>query len=269
MSYFNRKLRPPAFSPETIIGLSVLPIFIVIMLTFGHSTAFGFIAVVEFIAAFMVLLQFMQTKNFALFYTFIFLLVVGIFMALISHFGLESKPKIMKVFSFWLLTGIVVLLILFIQRKLKWKTREILELAAMPIEDAKNGFTERPFSAGKIDCTNQSLLSFSEFLERNLIAISIRESDKYIFSLDNSYLTKIGLKKDYKNDTYVSFDLTGNVMVNFSQKDYMKYNDSFTFDQLCNSLGHLFIEFFEMHRKGKGQLVIDRINSLRLNIITE
>jgi len=41
--------------------------------------------------------------------------------------------------------------------------------------------------------------------------------------------------------------------------------DEFSFDQLCDSLGNLFIEFFEYYRRGEAYRIFDKMNALRLN----
>jgi hypothetical protein len=40
------------------------------------------------------------------------------------------------------------------------------------------------------------------------------------------------------------------------------------FDQLCTSLGQLFIEFFELYKKGEGIRVIDRMDDLKLPVLS-
>jgi len=70
------------------------------------------------------------------------------------------------------------------------------------------------------------------------------------------------LKRGYKKDTYVTFDFNGNVSVNIAKKDYQKYKEEFTFDQLCSSLGNLFIEFLELYLKGKSREIIDKLNAI-------
>ena len=73
----------------------------------------------------------------------------------------------------------------------------------------------------------------------------------------------------YADRTWVSFDEDGNVTVNISQDDYYMYREQWAFDQLCASLGNLFIDFMEQYRNGSEALIIHRMNALNLNIITE
>ncbi len=269
MAYFNRKLRPPELSTETIGGILVLPVFVLLVIFGGIKPGFSFIAAVEFLVAVMLFMQFLNTKNFYLLLLTCSLLLIAVFLTLIAIHGLDPKPRFLKGFSSVVVGSLIMIIILNYHKKLKWRSRELLELAAMPVDETKDGFTERPYSVGSIEYSPQALYSFSEFLSSNLIAVRIRDANRLVFSLDNSLGTRTGLKKNYKNDTWVSFNKEGEVMVNISHKDYMKYRDSYSFDQLCDSLGKVFIEFFELFRKGEGKRIIDRLNSLNLNVITE
>jgi len=69
----------------------------------------------------------------------------------------------------------------------------------------------------------------------------------------------------YPDTTWINFDFEGDVSVHISQKDYLDYRESLAFDQLCESLGRLFIEFAEMHQRGEGVRIIDRLDALKLS----
>ena len=45
------------------------------------------------------------------------------------------------------------------------------------------------------------------------------------------------------------------------------FQEALSFDKLCESLGHLFIEFAELHQRGEGVRIIDRMNALRISIL--
>jgi len=63
-------------------------------------------------------------------------------------------------------------------------------------------------------------------------------------------------------DTHVTFDFAGHVSVTIAKKDYQKYTEELTFDQLCSSLGSLFIEFLELYQKNQSREIIDRLNRI-------
>ena len=69
------------------------------------------------------------------------------------------------------------------------------------------------------------------------------------------------LRKTYINDTFVSFDFNGRVTVNIAKKEYDKYKEEFTFDELCTSLGSLFIEFLKLFQNSDSIRILERINN--------
>jgi hypothetical protein len=54
--------------------------------------------------------------------------------------------------------------------------------------------------------------------------------------------------------------------VHIAQKDYLDYREPLAFDQLCTSLGQVFIAFFELYNKGEGVRVIDRMDDLQIAV---
>ena len=151
------------------------------------------------------------------------------------------------------------------KRKIKWRYREVLELAARSVRSAEDGFTARPFLAGKIEAKPDELKSFAEFLLKQAIAYPIADGEKLVLVIpENLFVYLTGLKKDYRAATYVEIDVNGKMAVKISEKDYRRYQQEFTFDQLCAALGNLFADFFEMHRNGKSAEIILRMNELGL-----
>jgi hypothetical protein len=63
----------------------------------------------------------------------------------------------------------------------------------------------------------------------------------------------------YLDDTRVIFQFNGQVSAHITEKDYKKYQEELTFDQLCSSLGNMFIEFMEMFKNGEGDLILEKI----------
>ena len=78
----------------------------------------------------------------------------------------------------------------------------------------------------------------------------------------------LGMKSDYTDETWVAFDNNGNVSVNISHRDYLEYKEALAFDQLCESLGNLFVEFVEMYHRGEGVRIIDRLNAVGVSIFS-
>ena len=265
--YFMRKLKPPQFTIEWAIGLSVGPMVIVICVVWGMGAMFVAVAIIEFLVTFLQINLYFRTKNSAFILMGLTMFIIGLLALLFAITGFHSSPVIL--FAFIVFIAFFIIIYVTATKKVKWRTRELLELAAMPVSDTKNGFTERPLPSGKVDGTKKEIDEFAQFLMKNLIVIPYFENVKIIFSLTSSFWKQSGLKLGYSDESWVSFGLDGNVVVSITKNDYLRYNDLFTFDQLCISLGNLFIEFFEMFKRGDGVRIIDRLNALRLNPFTE
>ena len=50
-------------------------------------------------------------------------------------------------------------------------------------------------------------------------------------SIPYRWIGVLGFHQGYENTTWISFDYEGNVSVNISQKDYLKYKENLTFNQ--------------------------------------
>jgi len=156
-------------------------------------------------------------------------------------------------------------------RRTKWRGREVLELAAAPVEAVGNGYTPRPLPAGKIEFTQDQILEFSEFARRNLIAVPYLGEDKVVFvpvMTGREFGFIMGLRADYTDETWVAFSFDGRVSVNIAHRDYLEYKESLAFDQLCESLGTVFVEFLEKFQRGEGVRVIDRLNAVGISVFS-
>ena len=69
--------------------------------------------------------------------------------------------------------------------------------------------------------------------------------------------------RGYADETYLIFNEDGKVSVQIAEKHYTKYNEQYTFDQLCASLGNLIISYFEQYKQGKGKSIIQQMNRLK------
>ncbi len=67
----------------------------------------------------------------------------------------------------------------------------------------------------------------------------------------------------YLDDTRINFAFGGNVSANISEKDYKKYKNELTFDQLCHSMGNLFIEFFDYFKSGESSKIINKLKYVK------
>jgi hypothetical protein len=181
--------------------------------------------------------------------------------------GREIAPG----FVILLMVSIVFLVFMLITKQAKWRGRDILELAAQPVEDVAEGFSGRPRPVGKIEATREEILEFAHFARRKLIAMTYQEADRVVFALvkmgsEFGFLFKPD--KGYENETWIAFENDGNVTVNISRADYLNYLDDLDFDQLCRSLADVFIDFFQLHGRGHDSRIIDRMDAMKIGVFS-
>jgi len=165
----------------------------------------------------------------------------------------------------------VWLLFLVLTRQAKWRGRDILELAAQPVESTSDGFTPRPKPAGKAEHSRDDILAFAGFARRNLIAMPYVEPTRVVFvpvKMGAEYGHLFAVRRDYSRDTWVAFANDGDVSVNISEQDYRAYRDELAFDHLCESLALVLTDFVELYRGGKGARIIDRLDAMRVGVFS-
>lgn len=266
--YFSRKLRPPALGTEGILGILAISSFFFLMIL-SPKLALGFGALICFIAAFVTFIGLIRTKNMY----FLALLLGQIFastmMAMATMTDIEKYKYLILPVAGLMGISFTLAIIFTFQRKLKWRSREMLELAAQPVQESTNGLTQRPLPAGKIEYSPEEISEFSAFVKRKLIATPLKEESKTIFILNIPLGRLLTFNNRYDDRTWVAFGRDGEITVSIAQQDYFMYRDHLAFDQLCQSLGDLFIEFATLYFNGHEQQIIYRLNALNLNIITE
>jgi hypothetical protein len=161
--------------------------------------------------------------------------------------------------------GAVLLFLHFfvlISKQINWRYREILELAARPVEETSDGFTSRPYPSGTAEFSREEARGLARYLLRYVIAYPIFEEDRTVLIIPRymwSYL--LFFRRSYTRETYVAFQDTGEVSVRIAELDYRAYREELTFDELCASLGDLFKQFMSNYRAGHPKKIIERINS--------
>jgi hypothetical protein len=264
--YWLHKLKPASIIPALGPAIIVLATFSVIWIYFGAPAAYSLIGLVFLLFAGLSLVNFALIKNPGY-------LIVALFQ-IFAAFAFAGKHSTLFFVSdrfTRVATGLLVFffaatMYLWITKRLKWRIRELLELAAAPVDTTTDGFTPRPRPQGKADYSKFELAEFAAFALRNHIAIPYYESDRVVLVAADwiqGFLRLYKFRRDYTDATWVAFDHQGNVTVNIARRDYLNYKDSFSFDQLCQSLGALFIEFFDEFKRGEGIRIIDKMNSVR------
>jgi len=263
-----RKLKPPVLGTEGILGILAICIFFFLHIL-SFQLAMGFGAIICLITSIISLIVIIRTRNLFFIPMFLGQFFGMVLLAMISLLAIEENLYYFLPIAGLMGISFTIMIIWSFQRKLKWRTREMLELAAQPVVDKTNGLTQRPLQAGKVDGSREEMLGFASFIRRNLIAIPVFEEERVIFILNIPMNKLLQFSSKYEGRTWVAFNYDGKVTVNIQQTDYFMYKDLLAFDQLCRSLGELFIDFYDQYRMGRESNIIYQLNALNLNIITE
>jgi len=175
-------------------------------------------------------------------------------------------PPISRLFLIWMVISWIWLFYLMVTNQTRWKGNHILELAAIGIEQSNDAYTERPFPVREIDFTKDEILAMVAYFRKNLICIHYNDGDKvYFVPINNRAAMDLLFRSGFNviEDTWIAFDPSGMVSVHISRKTYLSYKDNLAFDQLCNNLGNLFIEFMDDYRKGEDVRIMDKLNTVK------
>jgi hypothetical protein len=268
----THKLKPD----RSVTGL--LPAFFSLILIALASALFGrygmswSATIIFFGFTLLAFVAFLRTRSVPYLASTVYLLCASLAFSSVpgSVFGQPTR-EVFHAMEILTIPCIIWLVYLVATRRHKWRGRDILELAAAPVDELGNGFTERPRPSGRLDYTKRQLLAFAEFCRRNLIAMPYVEADRIFFvpvRMGKEYFHLFNVSRDYRRDTWICFDFEGNMSVNISREDYFEYKEDLSFDRLCRSLGDVFAEFLDLHRKGNAVRIIDRLNAVKVGVFS-
>jgi len=187
-----------------------------------------------------------------------------------SVFGFSDRTP-HDIFGILTILSLVILFYLIFTRRAKWRGRDILELAAAPVDELENGFTERPYPSGKVDYSWEEVLGFARFCGRHMISLPYVRQEKLFLvpvRMGKEFGHLWNVSRDISKDSWVCFDSEGHVTVNISKDDYYLYRDDLSFDQLCDSMATLYVEFLDLYRRGLTVRIIDRLNSVKIGFFS-
>lgn len=267
--FYERKTKKQNSFGFIIVPLFIIVIWLALSVTLGFEKSFYFMGGFFFIVSIWPFITFWRTRNAGF-------LAVGGFQFFAGLVCISAPPAIadkseaglIPVFIIIMYGAMLVSFYNLVNRKLKWRGVEIFELAAMPIEDTGENYTARPRPAGQTQVSKTEMIRFVDFITRSLIAFPFKEENRIVFVLalpNREFPYLLGLNKDYLEDTWVAINYDGNISVNITEKDYLLFKQDLNFDQLCESLGNVFIEFLELSKAGRESQIIDKMNALRLN----
>lgn len=268
-----RKLKPDRNITGALVPLSMLPIFGIASLIFGFRAGLLTLAVLCWVWALYYLYVFLRTQNWPNLFVSVWGAYLGYMMTVLTAY--VGTNDISPEFRLAYITGVLFfgfgIIYLVATRKFKWRGREIFELAGETVEDVGNGYTDRPRPVGKVSYSPEQIRSFARFAARHLIALPYNTSRNITLvpiKMGDEYGRLLGFLGDYRDATWVNFDIDGEVSVHIAQKDYLDYRQSLAFDQLCASLGQVFIDFCDLYNKGEGIRIIDRLDDLKIGVLS-
>lgn len=270
MSY--QKLKPDRCIAGFIPAILAMLVYILSIIYFGFSTAYDVIGVAFWIVALMQFTGYYKTGNHGYLISTLYLVLIGAFVISLDIKGLQAGEKMSPLSAtLGILTIFFALYLIYLalNRKVKWKGREVFELAARNVHETSNGFTSRPRPAGTISFTQEELSGFISFLQKNLIGLAYYEKDRVVFApvtFGKEYGFLFRSSRTILDRTWISFDKKGNITVNMIKSDYHRYKENLSFDQLCGGMAVLFAEFFEMYKNGDEIRIIDRLDALKMSI---
>ncbi|MBN2410097.1 hypothetical protein JXQ31_00300 [candidate division KSB1 bacterium] len=246
------------------IGIPVMILLFAGAITYyviGEITFHFLLIIIMLSAALMHLMFLSRTRN----RDYLIPLLFYLFTALTFVFISINNNILTVFFAVCALFLFVMFMRMLVLRRLKWRYREVLELAASSVNETKNGFTPRPYPAGQINFSKEEIIRFARFMLKNVIAFPYIEETRVVLVIPENMLPHfLYLKQNYLNETFIVFNYDGQVSVKIAKKDYQKYSSELTFDQLCSSFANLFVEFLKLLQNGKSDKIIEQMNSLKL-----
>ncbi len=269
--YFMSRLKADRSIAFIVPALTTLALFFVAVAIGGIRLGLLFLGVAFLVFALLALRSYGRTRNPFIIVQTVYLASVGLYALTVPQPWGHGTTEMARLLALVAGASAAWLVWIFFTRKLKFRGREILELAALPVKPDPDGFTERPRPSGQADSTREELLVFAEFLHRTHIAWAYREANRVIFvpvrRLGYRYLYGWDVP-DYKNQTWVAFDFDGRVSAQISREDYLDYREELSLDELCESMGRLFIDLLEQFKRGEGGQILDRLNALGMNPVS-
>lgn len=268
----SKKLRTNTSLIEIMQPVIALLLFAISWSLFGITAGLITMAFIFCLYALLSLSFAIRTGNGWFYVTMVYQFTVVIFTLIAPKVGKYAvKESAFKPLILILFLELAVLIYIIATKRLRWKGREVMELAAMHVDDTSNGYTSRPRPLGNIEYSPQELIGFSNYLKKKLIAYPFKETTRTVLvpiSTGDEYKIVLTSISDYTQYSWVAFDKEGSVTAHISKKDYLKYKEALSFDELCESLGELFIQFLEYYRRGEEIRIMGEIEKIKTGLYT-
>ena len=269
--YFISRLKSDRSIAFMVPALATVAVFLVAIAIGGMPLGLLVLGVAFLGFASLAFRSYWRTRN-------PFIIVQTVYLASVGLYALSAPPswghgstEMTRLLALVAGASAAWLAWIFFAKRLKFRGRELLELAALPVKPDPDGFTERPRPSGHVEATPKEILAFAEFLHRTHIAWAYREAGRVVLvpvrRLGYAYLYGWNVP-GYKDQTWVAIDFDGQVSAHVSREDYLDYREELSLDELCESLGRLFIEMLDQYKRGEGRAILDRLDALGLSPVS-
>lgn len=268
MNYIN-KLKPDKNITGLFQPVIAIFLFLAIFLLFNLTWALFSLSIVYFLYTLLSIKFSTKTKNPNFLVPGTFQLLFAIYLLVLPE-GLVPITRIEpRIFLAVAVLFMIFSAYLMFTKKLKWKGREIFELSAQNVSIKEGSFTGRPKPITKIDFSLQQIKEFSQFFQKNLFGLTYY-SDKQIYfvpvKMGDEYKMLINSQSHILDKTWVSFAESGEIIVHISKKDYLEYKEDLSFNDLCDNMGNVFIDFIDSYFKNEQIRINDKIDSVSNSI---
>jgi hypothetical protein len=177
-----------------------------------------------------------------------------------------SGPGILAVTYFISFFLIVLFVIInwnsfYSHERFEANSRRLFRLASERIYQVDNGYTERPYSGGRVECMKEELLGFARYLQGNYIVRAFYYDTNVCLSFSmNKSLVVINEASQVSN---VRIGYDGSIVVKISDRDYRDYHEKLSFDKLCASMAEIFVRFLGYYRSGLESRIITELKAAR------
>jgi hypothetical protein len=195
--------------------------------------------------------------------------VLGVIMGLLCFQSPANFTSGFNPFKITLAITLIILILFIIinwqvlygQERFELNSRRLFRLAAEFIRDHADGYTERPYAAGQVSFSLEEMLGLSRFLNGKYVAkpFHIEGRIYFAFSMNKSLFAT----HDPREVSHVVIGPDGSIQVVITVKDYREYINRVSFDQLCDSMGKIFIRFLEYYRLGNEERIISELKAAR------
>lgn len=267
---YSRKLKPDRDFTGLLPAFFSLLLGALIGVIYGPEEGIRVVGVIVFVYSIFGLIAYYRTRSVG--YLLSGLYMISLSLVFLSVEVNEYSRRVFvytpfsKLFIVLTFSLLIILLYMLFTKKIKWRGRDILELAAVNVNEGPDTYTDRPRPIANLELTRDEVENFAEFLKRNLVAMSYYEQERILFvpvRMGEEYFYLFNNNVKCWDKTWVAFDFDGKVSAHISKKDYLEYRKNLEFDPLCESLGKLFIEFFEDMRKDEASRIIDKLNEVK------